>query len=168
MSNDLLAPPPLTNGRHSKEGTSYSTPETVVDQEHARAPSGSTGFSTIVSDAVEVTPPEDYTKPVPHTRPTFSKTTIPAVIPPPQERKGRTLVLCFDGTGDQFDLDNSNVVQLVSLLQKNEKSQQMVYYQVRVESERDGVTTDVQWWSRRELEPTQARTRSPNPGFPAS
>ena len=51
------------------------------------------------------------------------------VIPP--KHSNRTLVLCFDGTGDQFDADNSNIVQLVSLLNKDDTSQQMVYYQVR-------------------------------------
>lgn len=55
-------------------------------------------------------------------------TTIPAVIPPDHE--ARTLVLCFDGTGDQFDADNSNIVQLVSLLKKDDKTRQLVYYQV--------------------------------------
>ncbi|KAF7300028.1 DUF2235 domain-containing protein [Mycena kentingensis (nom. inval.)] len=41
------------------------------------------------------------------------------VIPPndPNDR-GRTLILCFDGTGDQFDNDNSNIVGLFSLLLK--------------------------------------------------
>lgn len=48
-------------------------------------------------------------------------------IPPTHER--RTLVLCFDGTGDQFDGDNSNVVQLCSMLKKDDSSKQMVYYQ---------------------------------------
>ena len=54
---------------------------------------------------------------------------IPPVIPP--EHSNRTLVLCFDGTGDQFDADNSNIVQLVSLLKKGDSKQQLVYYQVR-------------------------------------
>ncbi len=53
---------------------------------------------------------------------------IPATIPPKHE--SRTLVLCFDGTGDQFDLENSNIVQLCSLLKRDDRSQQMVYYQV--------------------------------------
>ncbi|KAK0487950.1 hypothetical protein IW261DRAFT_1548713 [Armillaria novae-zelandiae] len=53
---------------------------------------------------------------------------IPATIPPKHE--SRTLVLCFDGTGDQFDADNSNIVQLCSLLKRDDRSQQMVYYQV--------------------------------------
>ena len=52
----------------------------------------------------------------------------PPVIPP--KHPSRTLVLCFDGTGDQFDADNSNIVQLVSLLKKDDRSQQLVYYQV--------------------------------------
>ncbi|EKM57155.1 uncharacterized protein PHACADRAFT_61026, partial [Phanerochaete carnosa HHB-10118-sp] len=43
----------------------------------------------------------------------------------------RTLVLCFDGTGDHFDSDNSNVVQLAAILRKDDTKQQLVYYQVR-------------------------------------
>jgi hypothetical protein len=52
-----------------------------------------------------------------------------SVIPP--SHPNRTLVLCFDGTGDCFDADNSNIVQFFSMLKKDDKSQQMVYYQVR-------------------------------------
>ena len=57
---------------------------------------------------------------------------LPVAIPPrdPLELDYRTLVLCFDGTGDQFDADNSNIVQLVALLKKSDRSKQMVYYQV--------------------------------------
>ncbi|EKM57152.1 uncharacterized protein PHACADRAFT_208293 [Phanerochaete carnosa HHB-10118-sp] len=47
----------------------------------------------------------------------------------PAHHRHRTLVLCFDGTGDQFDSDNSNVVQFVSMLRKDDTSQQLVYYQ---------------------------------------
>lgn len=54
----------------------------------------------------------------------------PPVIPP--THTGRTLIVCFDGTGDQFDNDNSNIVQLVALLKKDDRHQQLVYYQVRV------------------------------------
>jgi len=53
---------------------------------------------------------------------------LPEVIPP--EHSHRTLIVCFDGTGDQFDADNSNIVQLVSLLKKDDKNKQLVYYQV--------------------------------------
>ncbi|KZT27513.1 hypothetical protein NEOLEDRAFT_1130481 [Neolentinus lepideus HHB14362 ss-1] len=52
------------------------------------------------------------------------------VLPPIHDR--RTLVLCFDGTGDQFDDDNSNVVQLVSMLKKHDPTHQMVYYQTGI------------------------------------
>ncbi|KAF5328559.1 hypothetical protein D9758_018002 [Tetrapyrgos nigripes] len=47
----------------------------------------------------------------------------------PETHDSRTLVLCFDGTGDQFDDDNSNVVQLFSMLKKDDWRQQLVYYQ---------------------------------------
>ncbi|KAL0575791.1 hypothetical protein V5O48_006189, partial [Marasmius crinis-equi] len=51
------------------------------------------------------------------------------VIPEPDEHRHRTLVLCFDGTGDQFDDDNSNVVNLFSMLKKDDSKLQLVYYQ---------------------------------------
>lgn len=53
---------------------------------------------------------------------------FPRVIPPTHSH--RTLVVCFDGTGDQFDNDNSNIVQLVTLLKKDDSGKQLVYYQV--------------------------------------
>ncbi|KAJ7720871.1 hypothetical protein DFH07DRAFT_907066 [Mycena maculata] len=40
-----------------------------------------------------------------------------------------TLVLCFDGTGDQFDEDNSNIVKFFSMLPKGDRTRQLVYYQ---------------------------------------
>ncbi|KAF9256077.1 hypothetical protein L218DRAFT_837569, partial [Marasmius fiardii PR-910] len=52
------------------------------------------------------------------------------IIPP--EHPYRTLVLCFDGTGDQFDSDNSNIVEFFSLLKKDDRSKQMVYYQAGI------------------------------------
>ena len=123
----FLAPPPL-EPQHSNEGSAYSISDTAVSHDpRSRTPSG---LSIIVPDSVTVTSPAEYNRPMPHSRPTFSRQKVPPVIPPPEARKGRTLVLCFDGTGDQFDLDNSNVVQFVSLLQKDDKAQQMVYYQV--------------------------------------
>ncbi|KAJ7712352.1 hypothetical protein B0H16DRAFT_1702963 [Mycena metata] len=54
----------------------------------------------------------------------------PTIIPP--DHPFRTLVLCFDGTGDQFDADNSNIVQLFSMLPKADRSRQMVYYQAGI------------------------------------
>lgn len=44
---------------------------------------------------------------------------------------GRTLVICLDGTGDQFDGDNSNVVNFVSCLKKDDPSQ-VTYYQTGI------------------------------------
>ncbi|PVG02728.1 hypothetical protein CPB86DRAFT_750541 [Serendipita vermifera] len=43
--------------------------------------------------------------------------------------QARCLILCFDGTADKFDGDNTNVVKLFSLLRKDDKNEQMVYYQ---------------------------------------
>ncbi|KAF8829500.1 hypothetical protein HHX47_DHR3000528 [Lentinula edodes] len=62
-----------------------------------------------------------------NTRQTPTRRRLEDVIP--RSHDHRTLVLCFDGTGDQFDEDNSNVVNLFSLLKKDDPSQQLVYYQ---------------------------------------
>ncbi|KAG8910030.1 hypothetical protein FRC01_006588 [Tulasnella sp. 417] len=52
----------------------------------------------------------------------------------PKPRKGRTLILCFDGTSNRFDTDdkNTNVVLLFSMLEKNKPDQQLVYYQTGI------------------------------------
>ena len=55
-------------------------------------------------------------------------TTIRAVKDSQSPRSGRTLVICLDGTGDQFDNDNSNVVKLVGCLKKDAPDQ-LTYYQ---------------------------------------
>ncbi|KAG6840745.1 hypothetical protein C0991_004654 [Blastosporella zonata] len=77
----------------------------------------------------------------------FTKTTSPAsarsdslassndyddddIIPP--QHAHRTLVLCFDGTGDQFDEDNSNIVNFFSMLKKDDPKDQLVYYQAGI------------------------------------
>jgi uncharacterized protein (DUF2235 family) len=41
----------------------------------------------------------------------------------------RTLVVCLDGTGDQFDADNTNIVNFVSCLKKHAHEEQVTYYQ---------------------------------------
>ena len=41
------------------------------------------------------------------------------VIPPTNIKRQRTLVLCFDGTGDQFDNDVCYVHPLMSRLELN-------------------------------------------------
>lgn len=47
------------------------------------------------------------------------------------ESKGRTIVVCLDGTGDKFDNDNSNIVHLISALKKDD-ARQTTYYQAGV------------------------------------
>ncbi|KAJ7726440.1 hypothetical protein DFH07DRAFT_237077 [Mycena maculata] len=64
------------------------------------------------------------------TQGTLNGSAVPSAIPP--DHPFRTLVLCFDGTGDQFDSDNSNIVQFFTLLPKGDRSRQMVYYQAGI------------------------------------
>ena len=45
-------------------------------------------------------------------------------------RKPRTLVLCFDGTANQYGDNVTNVVKLYSLLRKDKVEDQLCYYQV--------------------------------------
>ncbi|KAE8446000.1 hypothetical protein EG329_012639 [Mollisiaceae sp. DMI_Dod_QoI] len=54
--------------------------------------------------------------------------TIRAVRDSNTPAQGRTLVICLDGTGDSFDNDNSNVVNFVACLKKDDPSQ-ITYYQ---------------------------------------
>jgi len=46
--------------------------------------------------------------------------------------QSKTLILCFDGTLNRYNKSISNVARLVSLLEKNDPSRQMVYYQAGV------------------------------------
>ncbi|KAG6864128.1 hypothetical protein C0991_012248 [Blastosporella zonata] len=55
---------------------------------------------------------------------------FPKCIPP--THSARTLILCFDGTGDQFDSDNSNIVEFFTMLKKDDRDKQMVYYQAGI------------------------------------
>ncbi|EDR13082.1 uncharacterized protein LACBIDRAFT_308533 [Laccaria bicolor S238N-H82] len=54
----------------------------------------------------------------------------PIVVPP--EHAAWTLVLCFDGTDDQLDADNSSVIEFFSMLTKDNPDRQMVYYQAGI------------------------------------
>ncbi|XP_006462887.1 hypothetical protein AGABI2DRAFT_186715 [Agaricus bisporus var. bisporus H97] len=47
----------------------------------------------------------------------------------PKKHDHRTLVLCFDGTGDHR---NSNIVEMFSILKKDDPDKQMVYYQAGI------------------------------------
>jgi uncharacterized protein (DUF2235 family) len=71
-------------------------------------------------------------RPVPGSPTVSSSGEIPAVIPPHEPHRARTLVLCFDGTGDQFDADNSNIVEFFSMLKKDDSDKQMCYYQAGI------------------------------------
>jgi uncharacterized protein (DUF2235 family) len=54
------------------------------------------------------------------------------IIPPAGSRTHRTLVLCFDGTGNEFDAKNSNVIKFYSMLKKDSWNDQRVYYQTGI------------------------------------
>ncbi|KAG8924895.1 hypothetical protein FRC02_010123 [Tulasnella sp. 418] len=47
-------------------------------------------------------------------------------------REPKTLVLCFDGTANEFDDTNTNVVKVFSMLDKTDTSRQVVYYQTGI------------------------------------
>ncbi|KAH9080200.1 hypothetical protein EDB83DRAFT_954189 [Lactarius deliciosus] len=47
-------------------------------------------------------------------------------------RRPRTLVLCFDGTANEFSKRNTNVVKLYSILKKDSPKSQLCYYQERI------------------------------------
>ena len=90
---------------HGHEATpSSSTVITSLDP-HSRLPTNYTEADTLTGDV------------------------IPPVIPDRIDDQRRTIVLCFDGTGDQFQNDNSNVVKFVSMLMKEDNNKQLVYYQ---------------------------------------
>ena len=54
----------------------------------------------------------------------------PATSHAEEAHKPRTLVLCFDGTADQYSAKVSNVVKLYSILRKDKVHDQLCYYQV--------------------------------------
>lgn len=61
-----------------------------------------------------------------HTHPTLlpSYSTMSSMIPPP-----KTLVLLFDGTGNFFRKENTNIIRLFEALEHDEPDQQLLYYQ---------------------------------------
>ncbi|KAF9464083.1 hypothetical protein BDZ94DRAFT_1257527 [Collybia nuda] len=118
--------------QHSLEPTGVSTTNTVVDRDSSDArPALGSAFSGKTLTISAPDPVDVHGVRHTHTREdTLDPRLAPSIIPP--EHPHRTLVLCFDGTGDQFDADNSNIVQLVSLLKKNDRQKQMVYYQAGI------------------------------------
>ncbi|KAJ6622512.1 hypothetical protein B0H10DRAFT_2013024 [Mycena sp. CBHHK59/15] len=114
-----------TNG-HALEATVLSMTDTIVEPAER---SGNPSFRSEVTAVNVNASPTSASAP-----PSLSSVdaekgphALPAVIPP--QNAHRCLILCFDGTGDQFDADNSNIVQLMSALKKDDRTKQMVYYQ---------------------------------------
>jgi hypothetical protein len=132
-----MSTPPETNGPgHAQETTVVSLAETVVDRKDRDStlgrPSMGSKFGSDVPTINTASPSPDraaFNKPRPARQHTLDPMKV-VTIPP--EHDSRTLVLCFDGTGDQFDADNSNIVQLFSLLKKDDSTKQMVYYQTGI------------------------------------
>ncbi|KAA1469715.1 hypothetical protein DENSPDRAFT_638958 [Dentipellis sp. KUC8613] len=63
---------------------------------------------------------------------TPSASSAAAPKPPAMVRKPRTIVLCFDGTANEYDETNTNVVKFFSLLKKDCNDDQLCYYQAGV------------------------------------
>ncbi|KAF8587599.1 hypothetical protein K439DRAFT_1385725 [Ramaria rubella] len=63
------------------------------------------------------------------------------------DSSSRTLVLCFDGTGSLYDSTNTNVVKFFSLLEKDKKDEQLVYYQAGIGTySAPGIMAGVEKW----------------------
>ncbi|KAF8344878.1 hypothetical protein F5887DRAFT_969295 [Amanita rubescens] len=66
---------------------------------------------------------------LPLTGASASDSTGPQTGPPRDRARGRVLILCFDGTGNRFGEDNSNVVRFFRALKKDNHDHQILYYQ---------------------------------------
>jgi len=66
-----------------------------------------------------------------HSRTVSTNTLVEASLSNPPT-KPRRLIVCFDGTSNLFDKENTNVVKLVSYLKKDDLNEQQVYYQTGV------------------------------------
>ncbi|KAH9964161.1 hypothetical protein BC827DRAFT_1128153 [Russula dissimulans] len=64
----------------------------------------------------------------------MASSSIPAPGPFPDkvQRKPRAIILCFDGTANEYDTTNTNVVKLYSLFRKDKVEEQVCYYQAGV------------------------------------
>ncbi|EMF10704.1 uncharacterized protein SEPMUDRAFT_150721 [Sphaerulina musiva SO2202] len=86
----------------------------------------SSSDSTYATPLTEQWPPHEPRKPIQHPK-------LPREIRAVKDAgkyvsPGKNIVVCLDGTGDQFDADNSNIVHLVSCLKKSSPDQ-VTYYQ---------------------------------------
>src|SRR5258707_14494023 len=108
------------HARHYHHGQEPTSASTVVGSEHSRQPTAATEVDTPISPTNLKHTDLDYG---------LSGDEVPPVIPVRTTDQRRTLVICFDGTGDQFQNDNSNIVKFVSMLTKEDPDKQLVYYQ---------------------------------------
>lgn len=119
--------PTMVHG-HQRRVSVASTSATSTGQDESRASTESKRVLSEDSDRERDSPsPIETPRPVPTREQTVDPRWLPTIIPPDHQR--RTLVVCLDGTGDQFDADNSNIVKFFSMLMKDDKEKQMVYYQ---------------------------------------
>ncbi|KAJ3883885.1 hypothetical protein F5051DRAFT_390463 [Lentinula edodes] len=126
----------ITNANHQRDTTGGTSVTIINDNDRVEeelkelnTPKGLLfSVDPPAKDASTISPPRSRPRPMREHK--IDSRIIPPTIPP--EHEHRTLVLCFDGTGDQFDVDNSNIVQLCSLLRKEDRSKQMVYYQAGI------------------------------------
>ena len=116
---------PILTSEHSRDTTAVSMTSTVFDTSTPVSDLPIIDEKRVDSIDTETAFLKQYDMQTPATPVRPLRPVIPA------GHRHRTLVICFDGTGDQFDSDNSNVVQFVSLLKKDDKDKQLVYYQVR-------------------------------------
>lgn len=118
-----------TSPHHKRDTTMTSLTDTVLGENTEQRdgePLHKGSMFTVQSPASEApTDPPTRT----HPRLLRDQKVDSDVIPPDGNIDYRTLVLCFDGTGDQFDADNSNIVRFCTCLNKEDHTKQMVYYQ---------------------------------------
>ncbi|TCD62857.1 hypothetical protein EIP91_006338 [Steccherinum ochraceum] len=104
-----LVPPPIASGSSEQSRFTSVSQDTAVDEDGLISPSDGAFWGE------------------------RKRLWIPASSSPARAaHRHRTLVLFFDGTGDQFDGDNSNVVQFLAMLKKDNNNEQLVYYQTGI------------------------------------
>lgn len=123
MSTPIYAP--ALTSEHSRDTTAVSMTSTVFDSSTPQSELPIIDEKRVNSIDTETGILKQYDLQTPATPVRPLRPVIPA------GHRHRTLIVCFDGTGDQFDNDNSNVVNFVSLLKKDDKDKQLIYYQVR-------------------------------------
>ncbi|KAG6904771.1 hypothetical protein DXG01_007302, partial [Tephrocybe rancida] len=116
------SPPATAPAEHIQEVMALSLTNTVVDRgKRVRSGLDMSFTGTTIANSPAFDARQDPEKAPSLTNASTSK--LPLTILP--EHPHRTLVVCLDGTEDPFDADNSNIVQLVSLLKKNDRNKQM-------------------------------------------